>query len=217
VSGPGAALERLPRLGPQDGRRLVRLARAAIRDAVVGDGAVARDLAALDPGPELSTPRGAFVTLRRPDLPDPTDPHGALRGCVGSVDPELPLYRHVVELAPRAALHDPRFPPLARGELPVVHVHVSVLGPLREIDGPAAIEIGRHGVEMTAGGRRAVFLPEVAPAQGWDARRLLAALARKGGIEAARVGAARLRVFETVQFDEDDTVAAGGRNTSRYW
>jgi AmmeMemoRadiSam system protein A len=181
------------RLGPEDRRLLLHVARLAIREHFASDGRLDRELASIEPGPELLRPRGAFVTLRN---------DGILRGCVGRLEPEAALLQQVVELAERAALHDPRFPPLAADELAHVLVHVSVLGPLLEIATPADIHIGRHGVEMSDGAQRAVFLPEVAPAQGWDVPRLLEQLARKAGIDPDRAASTRLRVFETVQFGE---------------
>ena len=57
--------------------------------------------------------------------------------------------------------------------------------------------IGRHGMTITKDGRSAVFLPQVAPEQGWDLPTALSCLSRKAGLpaDAWREGA----VFETFQ------------------
>jgi len=59
------------------------------------------------------------------------------------------------------------------------------------------IVIGKHGMVLTKGGRSAVFLPQVAPEQGWGLEETLTHLAMKAGLspEAWREGAEFL-VFE---------------------
>jgi uncharacterized protein (TIGR00296 family) len=59
------------------------------------------------------------------------------------------------------------------------------------------IVIGKHGMVLTKGGCSAVFLPQVAPEQGWGIEETLTHLAMKAGLppEAWRDGAEFL-VFE---------------------
>lgn len=73
--------------------------------------------------------------------------------------------------------------------------------PLVEVEGPAAIEVGRHGILLAKQGRQAVFLPQVAPEQGWDLPTTLSQLCRKAGLptDAWREGA-RFHVFEAEVF-----------------
>jgi uncharacterized protein (TIGR00296 family) len=52
--------------------------------------------------PGLSEKRGAFVTLHK---------KGALRGCIGTIDPLRPLVNCIEENALNAAFKDPRFAP----------------------------------------------------------------------------------------------------------
>ena len=63
---------------------------------------------------------------------------------------------------------------------------------------------GRHGVVLEKGGRRAVFLPQVAPEQGWDRDTMLDHLASKAGLarNAWRQGAT-FQVFEARVFGEE--------------
>ncbi|MFN2369822.1 MAG: AmmeMemoRadiSam system protein A, partial [Candidatus Krumholzibacteriia bacterium] len=123
----------------------------------------------------LAEPRGVFVTLSR---------GGQLRGCIGSLTGRLPLAEAVAASARNAAVGDPRFPPVAPAELDQLELEISVLSPLRTVAGPDGIEVGRHGVLLEKDGRQAVFLPQVAPEQGWDRDTMLAHLARKAGLPA---------------------------------
>ncbi len=137
---------------------------------------------------------GVFVTLER---------DGALRGCIGSIEGREPLCDGVIRNALNAALEDPRFPPVRPEEVKDLHIEISVLTPPREVAGPEEIEVGRHGVVLQRGGQRAVFLPQVAPEQGWDRETMLTHLARKAGLpgDAWRSGA-KFKVFEAQVFEE---------------
>ena len=140
----------------------------------------------------LAEPRGAFVTLRRA---------GELRGCIGAIVTERPLARTVVECGRASAVGDPRFPAVTPDELPLLDLEISVLSPPREVAGPEAIELGRHGILMACGGREAVFLPQVPGEQGWDLETTLDHLALKAGLEPGRWReGARFRVFEAEVF-----------------
>ncbi len=96
---------------------------------------------------------GVFVTLRCA---------GRLRGCMGILDPHLPLAQAVLHAAVCAATEDPRFPPLSAAEAFQAEIEVSVLSsaiPMERLD---ELELGRHGVLIRRGGRRGLFLPQVA-------------------------------------------------------
>lgn len=146
--------------------------------------------------PGLRTIAGAFVTLHK---------GGDLRGCIGEIEPEREVYRAVQDHALNAAFRDPRFPPLSAAEFPEVDIEISVLMPPQEVASWRDIEIGRHGVVLSKAGRRAVFLPQVAPEQGWDLETMLDYLAMKAGLpqDAWREGA-RFEVFEALIFGEKD-------------
>ncbi len=102
------------------------------------------------PPPITLAPAAVFVTLRL---------EGALRGCMGTLEPRCPdLVRETMERAVVAAFEDPRFPPLTADELPRCTIEVTVIGP------PEAGELdpARYGIEVSdAGGRRAVLLPGI--------------------------------------------------------
>lgn len=123
--------------------------------------------------PALLEQRGAFVTLYH---------LGQLRGCLGQVEGLRPLWQTVSRMAVAAATRDPRFSPLRLEELPETSLEVSVLSPLEPVpDPPRGIELGRHGVMVRQGGRSGVFLPKVAPRQGWDVEHTLRNAAIKAG------------------------------------
>lgn len=179
-------------------RELLRVARGAIEEHLGRAGAGA----AIDLTPGLLEPRGVFVTLR---VPGPAESGvGVLRGCIGSLASARPLHEEVGRNAVAAAFHDPRFPPLRPEELDAVRLSVSALTPVRPVDGPSEIVVGRHGVVLVLGDRSAVFLPEVAVDQGWDRTALLRNLARKAGLDANAWRGASFRVFETESFSEGE-------------
>ena len=142
----------------------------------------------------LEQRHGVFVTLKRAD--------GRLRGCIGHVIGRMPLYRGIVENALNAALRDPRFSPLRSEELAKLSIEVTVLTPPRHVSGPKAITIGRDGVILRKGDKRALFLPQVAVEQGWGLERTLRALGRKAGLGADGWRTARYQVFQGYVYEE---------------
>jgi AmmeMemoRadiSam system protein A len=136
---------------------------------------------------------GAFVTLHK---------GGRLRGCIGYIESLKPLYQTVCECAMAAALHDPRFDPVAPEELPSLHLEISVLSPLEDISAEQ-VEVGRHGLLVSRGPQRGVLLPQVAVEWKWDARQFLEETCLKAGLppDAWRHGA-RIQAFTAQVFAE---------------
>ena len=124
---------------------------------------------------ELQRHSGAFVTLTE---------NGQLRGCIGQIVSDRPVLDTVREMAVSAGLHDPRFMPVRTNELSALRFEVSVLTEPTPVKGPGDIVIGRDGVILSKRGRRAVFLPQVAPEQGWDVPTMLTHLSLKAGLAA---------------------------------
>lgn len=120
----------------------------------------------------LAEPRGAFVTLER---------RGKLRGCVGQVEPRLPLARTVAHCARAAAREDNRFAPLKRDELPELNIEISVLSPLKPL-AASEVKIGRHGLVVEHGPFRGVLLPRVPVEHSWTSERFLEETCRKAGL-----------------------------------
>jgi AmmeMemoRadiSam system protein A len=166
--GSGETMTESAVLDENDKRELLRIARATLREYLT--------TGFMPPGSphrkSLLEPRGAFVTIHV---------GGELRGCIGRVDADTPLYLAVEQLAVAAATRDPRFDPLRAEELADTRVEISVLSPV--VSGkPEEIEIGKHGVVVTRGVRRGLLLPQVAVEHGLDRERFLDETCAKAGL-----------------------------------
>jgi AmmeMemoRadiSam system protein A len=165
-----------PEQGALRARLLLDVARESIRSGALRGRPLRPDPAAY-PEP-LRALRASFVTL---------DLEGALRGCMGGLEPVRPLVSDVAEHAFAAAFRDPRFPPLAAAELERVEVRLSILSPLEPLSFASEQELlsqlrpGVDGVLLEAGWQRGTFLPAV-----WeqlpDPREFLRHLKRKAGL-----------------------------------
>jgi len=172
---------------------LLRLARDSIRGALHHD-ALPRPCLLTAP---LEAPGAAFVSLHI---------HSDLRGCVGTLLAEQSLYLTVAARARSAAFDDPRFAPLTDAELMGVKIEISRLSRLV----PACADVvrpGKHGIALTAGEHRGVFLPQVALRYGWDCPTLLSELCRKAQLppDAWRWPETRLEIFEAEVFGESES------------
>lgn len=149
----GASME--SSFSEKDRADLLTLARSVIASKLDAGTSVTRPE---NPSPVMAEKRGVFVTLHK---------NGALRGCIGTIEPVMPLLEGVEQDAAFAAFQDPRFMPLGLDELSKVDIEISVLTvpkPL-EHDGPEdlikKLRPGIDGVILSKGGRRATFLPQV--------------------------------------------------------
>ncbi len=180
-----------PALGAEDRAALLRVAREAIE-------------ARLARRPEAPTPRagalgrpcGAFVTLTE-------RVGGALRGCVGYVEPSHALAEVVARAAVAAAFHDRRFAPVTAADLAQLAIEISVLGPPFPIP-PEAVEVGRHGLIVERDGSRGLLLPQVAVEHRWDRATFLEQTCRKAGLAASawRAQGTTLLAFTAEVFGE---------------
>jgi AmmeMemoRadiSam system protein A len=169
---------------------LLRVARESLEHGVRTGRAFPRGHFTQDAPKSTLLKMGAFVTLN-----DKTT--GALRGCIGEILPMRPLVEAVAERAVDSALHDPRFMPVEESELGNLRVEVSALTPPKPVASWHDIVLGRDGMTLEKGNAFAVFLPQVAPEQGWDLPTTLTYLSQKAGLpsNAWRNGA----TFETFQ------------------
>ena len=185
----------MQQLVQSDRAQLLALARAAVEAAVRHESKPLLDPDRLTP--ELLVHAAAFVTLRE---------GGQLRGCIGMMRYDVPLWVNVRDSAIAAARDDPRFLPVAPAELPEIEVEISVLEPPVPLPDPALFEAGRHGIVVERGNCRALLLPQVAPEMGWGETQMLEAVCRKAGLrpDAWRDRATRLYVFESVCFGPEE-------------
>lgn len=179
-------------LSAAEQQTLLSIAGEAIRSRLEG-----RTAAPIDSSRLTETLRrrcGAFVTLNR---------NGRLRGCIGNLVGTRPLHVTVEAMARAAAFDDPRFPPLTLGELPDTRIEISVLSPLRRIESPSEIQLGRHGILIVSGQRSGTFLPKVAIEQGWTTEEMLGHCARdKAGIGWDGWRTAELYTYEAEVFGD---------------
>ena len=144
--------------------------------------------------PAFQENQGAFVTLKK---------HGELRGCIGNMTQDLPLYQVVGRMALSAALQDSRFPQLSLAELKDVKIEISALSPYQRVASVDKIRVGQDGVLLKRSGRSAVFLPQVAPEQGWTRNEMLDNLCRKAGLASdCWKQDAEFHTFQAVIFSE---------------
>ena len=169
------------RLADVDRERLLSACMAALSLATQTGGKPPAP--SLNPGsPALSPWRSTFVTLTENDR---------LRGCIGSLKPHRPLIDDALANTTQAAFADRRFAPLKPSELAALRLDVSILSHPRPIPAGSeselvsALEPDRDGLILTAGKRRALFLPSV-----WrhifDAREFVRQLMAKAGLESNR-------------------------------
>jgi len=144
----------------------------------------------------MKVPRAAFVTFKK---------HQRLRGCIGDIFPRQPLYKSVILNAINAGVNDRRFDPVTQEECSKIRIEISALAAPRPVASPEQIRIGTDGVILSKDGKRAVYLPQVAPEQGWNLEQTLTHLSQKAGLapDAWKTGAA-FQVFQAVVFGESE-------------
>ena len=103
--------------------------------------------------PLLKQKRAVFVTLK--------NSKGELRGCIGRLEAEDPLYQAVQNMSIEAATKDSRFSPLSLNELKGLSIEISILSPPVTVKKADEIIYGTHGVIVSQGKRTGIFLPDV--------------------------------------------------------
>ncbi len=185
-------------IGKEAHRKFLALARSTLQKRLSGK--PSRDLSSYVDFASLpdegNYKAGAFVTLKK---------RGALRGCIGTIEPVEPLWEAIVGNAINAALNDWRFSSVKESELEEIDIEISVLTPPREVPKAEDFKVGTHGIIIEKDGRRAVFLPQVAPEQGWDRETTLSHLCQKATLppDAWKEGT-RFWVFEAQVFGEKE-------------
>ena len=174
---------------------LMQLAKDAVKAAADG-----KKFDPPDPPTETLKQNGAaFVTLRK---------QGKLRGCIGHIIAQVPLYECIASVARSAALEDHRFSPVTASEYASLHFEISVLTPPEEVKDPEGIVVGTDGVIISYGGfQQGVFLPQVPTEQGWDRTQYLDNLCYKAGVMHKgcwKEPKAVLKKFQALVWEEED-------------
>jgi AmmeMemoRadiSam system protein A len=138
---------------------------------------------------------GAFVTLKIDDK---------LRGCIGTFEPDSPLYKVVQEMAIASSTQDSRFQPVKPDELKSIQIEISVLTPMRKIKNICEIQLGKHGIYIRKGYSGGTFLPQVATETGWTLEEFLGHCSRdKAGIGWTGWKDADIYIYEALIFQEE--------------
>lgn len=149
-----------------------------------------------DPGVgPLAEQRAVFVTLHTRD--------GALRGCIGSLEPqETNLIRETRHFALAAAFDDRRFAPVRARELENIRFSVTILGEMEDVLSETDLDPSVFGISIhTPDGRRAVLLPMI---EGVDTvEEQLQIVRRKGRIGPDET--IMIQRFRAIRFDEPNT------------
>lgn len=148
---------------------LLKIAKKAIDEYVRNDKILNLEIN----NPKFKSDGAVFVTIKK---------KGLLRGCIGHIEPIMPLYESVLKNAIAACSSDPRFPPLKKEELKDVEVEISILSPLNKIENVNDIEIGKHGLVIKKGSHRGILLPQVATENKWNRQTFLEQLCFKAGL-----------------------------------
>ena len=177
-------------LSDADKKALKEIAFNSIRDSLDGKPIAQPTLTSyLSP---LTSKCGTFVSLHK---------HGHLRGCIGHFGEDYPLYEIVAEMARAAAFEDPRFMPVTRDELDDLDIEISVLTPMRRIQGLDEFELHRHGIYIKKGYRSGTFLPQVADEVNWTKEEFVGHCSQdKAGLGWDGWRDAELYVYEAIIF-----------------
>ena len=189
-------------LTEQDKKQLLALARKTIIYALRNRRVPQASDLGITITDSMRKPRAAFVTLKK---------HSLLRGCIGDIFPQRPLYRSIIVNAINACFNDRRFQPVTEDECGDITIEISALTKPEPVTSADKIRIGTDGVVLSKDGHSAVYLPQVAPQQGWDLNQTLTQLSLKAQLpaDAWKEGASFL-VFQAVVFGESQEAPLAG-------
>ena len=110
-------------------------------------------------------------------LRQPERRRGDSRGCCGMLGQPIPLATAIQDAALRTVWDDARFPPVSATEVDHLDLEVWLLQgptpvPARGAERAAAVQVGKHGIQVMRGQQHGLFLPSVAIDSGWDSVRL---------------------------------------------
>jgi len=175
-------------------KKMLKLA----RDSITHYLKTGKRLETREDDPVLNVEMGAFVTLHKA---------GRLRGCIGNIVGRGPFYLTVRDMAVEAATRDPRFPAVTLDETGEIDVEISALSPLKKVEDPEKIIMGKHGVVVKKGFTSGVYLPQVATETGWNREEFMSSLcAQKAGInpDAWKKGGCDMYTFTAEVFGEKE-------------
>jgi len=150
-------------------RAMLKIARSSIESIFDNSKNIDVDLAKF---PILNSRKGAFVTLTK---------NQNLRGCIGYIISNLPLFETIKDAAKQAAIGDSRFPKLTKSEINQIAIEVSILSEPFPMKSYNDIIVGTHGLILSERGRRGLLLPQVPIEHNMNKEEYLSALCQKAG------------------------------------
>lgn len=190
-------------LNDKQKKRLLEIARKTIEEYITGGERLEFD----ESDPKLKEACGAFVTLHEKGPLRPGSEASQLRGCIGNIVAQKPLYITIRDMAIESATADPRFPPVEKNELENIEIEISVLSPLKKINDINEFQLGVHGVIIKKGRNSGVFLPQVAVETGWSKEEFLSNLCEhKAGLPANswKDASCEMYIFSATVFSEKE-------------
>lgn len=134
------------------------------------------------------TQAAVFVSLKK---------HGALRGCIGTIEPEYQnMGEEIIYNAVSAALRDPRFEPLQPEELDELEISVDVLEKPEAVAAISELNPAKYGVIVSKGSKRGLLLPDLAGIK--DAKEQVRIARQKAGISPSE--AVKLERFTVTRY-----------------
>jgi len=110
------------------------------------------------PPPNISTPKmreaaGVFVSIHK---------SGDLRGCIGTFEPtKNTVAEEIITNAISSATRDPRFPPIAPEELPILEYSIDVLDKAELVENETDLDPKKYGLIVQSDFRRGLLLPDL--------------------------------------------------------
>ncbi|MAT56512.1 MAG: AMMECR1 domain-containing protein [Ignavibacteriae bacterium] len=145
----------------------------------------------------LNSNCGAFVTLTK---------FNELRGCIGYITSEEPLWQTIIETAELAATRDPRFPKITKDEIEDLSIEISILSEPFQLNSYEEVEVGKHGLILNEGMFRGVLLPQVPIEHNLNREQYLSALCNKAGLprDEWKKREIKLKAFTAEVFSENE-------------
>ena len=145
----------------------------------------------------FKTHAGAFVTLTE---------KGRLRGCIGYIISDQPLFDTICDAAVHASQHDSRFPSVELNEIKNLSIEISVLSEPFPLNSYDEIEVGKHGLILEEKGRRGLLLPQVPVEHHMNKEQYLDAICQKTGFPSGywREKQLKLSGFTATVFSEKE-------------
>ena len=125
--------------------------------------------------PAICQKMGCFVTI--------TDKNNVLRGCVGKIVTNEPLYETVMAMTQAAAFQDTRFDQITADEILDLNLEITIITEPRKVVNLNTFSPGRDGIILKKGEHEALFFPHVALENNWSKKKTLEELSLKAGLK----------------------------------